>query len=198
MKIMREGKEYELTSDELFNAYLEQEHIFDIQNIENNMEYHLRREEYEILKDNRDFIERAADELRHNQDKHDMDYEYALSEAFRDIKDEFFEKNTKKSYFEISVTYGPHDGDGYSVFVELDGPASEQDAVDKAVNDCLFHEPEDAGNIDFVEEIGEDVYLQCTGRKTESLSLDEKMVTAGAKVSSSIGKNSKGLEKDRS
>lgn len=88
MKIIREGKEIELTPDEIFQAYLEQEHLFDIQNIENNMEYHLSEEEYEELKDNRDFIEEATDELRHNQDKHDMDYEYALRNE-RDLTLEF-------------------------------------------------------------------------------------------------------------
>jgi len=81
--------EIELTADEIFNTYLEQEWLFDVQNIENNMEYHLSEEEYEILKENRDFIESAAQELRHNQDKHDMDYEYALEEAFKSIKEKY-------------------------------------------------------------------------------------------------------------
>lgn len=37
MKIIRDNKEIELTENELFNAYEEQQHLFDIQNIEDNM-----------------------------------------------------------------------------------------------------------------------------------------------------------------
>lgn len=86
MKIIREGKEIELTKDELFNAYMEQENIFDIQNIEDNMENYLEEPEYELLKNNKEFIEEAANELRRNQDKYDMDYENAIREAFEDVK----------------------------------------------------------------------------------------------------------------
>ena len=71
----------------------------------------------------------------------------------------------EKSYFDIHVTYGPADSDGYSVFVEFDGLAGEQDAVDKAVEDCLFHEPEDIGKIDYVAEIDEETYFQSTGKE---------------------------------
>lgn len=86
MKIIREGKEIELTREELFNAYMEQENIFDIQNIEDNMEKYLEESEYGLLKDNKQFVEEAASELRRNQDKYDMDYENAIREAFEEIK----------------------------------------------------------------------------------------------------------------
>ena len=92
MKITRDGKEYELTSDELYNAYIEQEGIFDRENIENNMELYLDEEAYELLKDNDDFIEEAAQKLRRNQDKYDMNYEYALSDAFQSVKKEFLKE----------------------------------------------------------------------------------------------------------
>ena len=87
MVIVRDGKEIELTKDEIYQAYLEQESMFDLENIDLNMETYLSKEEYELLKDNKDFMEEAAYELRRNQDKYDMDYEFALKEAFDTIKD---------------------------------------------------------------------------------------------------------------
>lgn len=91
MKIIREGKEIELTREELFNAYLEQENIFDIQNIEDNMENYLDESEYDLLKDNKEFIEDTANELRRNQDKYDIDYENAIREAFEETKLKYLE-----------------------------------------------------------------------------------------------------------
>lgn len=102
MKIIRDGIEIELTSDELFNAYLEQESLFDIENIENNMAYYLNEEEYEKLKDNRDFIESAAYELRHNQDKHNMDFEFAIRDAFQDTKEKYLKKSLDENILEAS------------------------------------------------------------------------------------------------
>lgn len=93
MKIIREGKEIKLTREELFNAYIEQENIFDIQNIEDNMENYLEESEYDLLKDNKQFIEDAASELRRNQDKYDMDYENVIREAFEETKLKYLESN---------------------------------------------------------------------------------------------------------
>lgn len=93
MKIIRDGIEIELTREELFNAYMEQENIFDIQNIEDNMENYLDESEYNLLKDNKEFIENTASELRRNQDKYDMDHENAIREAFEDTKLEYLENN---------------------------------------------------------------------------------------------------------
>ncbi len=91
MKIIREGKEIELTSEELFNAYMEQVNVFDIQNIEENMENYLEESEYDLLKNNNRFIEDTANELRRNQDKYDMDYENAIREAFHKTKLKYLE-----------------------------------------------------------------------------------------------------------
>ena len=44
MKIIRDGKEFELTSEELFNAYTEQRWLFAVENIEMNMENYLEDE----------------------------------------------------------------------------------------------------------------------------------------------------------
>lgn len=88
MKIIRDGKEIELTSDELFQAYEEQEWIYDIQNIEDHMAEYLDDGEYEKLKDNRNFIESAAKLLREKQDK-GSNYETAMQDAFDEIKPGF-------------------------------------------------------------------------------------------------------------
>ncbi len=86
MKIIRDGKEIKLTSEELRNAYYEQRDLFDIQDIEGNMEVYLTWEEHYTLQGNEDFIKDAANELRINQDKYDMDFESAIKEAFREAK----------------------------------------------------------------------------------------------------------------
>ena len=86
MKIVRDGKEIELTKDEIFKAYLEQESMYDIENIEENMSNFLSEDEYEILKDKETFISDAASLLRLNQDKYDMSYECALNDAFEQTK----------------------------------------------------------------------------------------------------------------
>lgn len=86
MKIVREGKEIELTEEELYTAYREQRSIMDVENIEANMECYLDKDEYEALKDNEDFIKDAADELRRLQDVCNMNYVHALNAAFEKIK----------------------------------------------------------------------------------------------------------------
>lgn len=89
MKITREGKEFELTAEELFQAYQEQERLFDRMNIEHNLENYVSSEEYSRLKGNTDFMEAAAELLRENQDDKNMDYETALSQAIYDTAREF-------------------------------------------------------------------------------------------------------------
>lgn len=91
MKFIRDGKEFELTREELFNAYVEQRWLFAVENIEMNMENYLEDDEYEILKDNREFMEDAAHELVRNEDKYNMDYSEALKDAIEDTKDRYLE-----------------------------------------------------------------------------------------------------------
>lgn len=86
MKIIRNGQEFELSKDELFKAYKEQQALFDTQIINDNMEKYLDKTEYAALKNNQSFIEETASELRRNQDKYDMDYEYAIRKAFETTK----------------------------------------------------------------------------------------------------------------
>lgn len=91
MKIVRDGKEIELTEDEVFNTYLEQEHLFDVELVKGNMEGYLEDGEYEKLKDNVDFIETTANLFRQKKDE-GLYYEFALGEAFAEAQKEFIEK----------------------------------------------------------------------------------------------------------
>ena len=81
MKIIRNGQEIELTKEELNEAYEEQQHILDIQNIQSNIEHYLDEDEYEQLRDNQEFIEDAAYELRENLDRYGMEFDYAIKDA---------------------------------------------------------------------------------------------------------------------
>ena len=88
MKIVRDGKEIELTDEELFRAYQEQERIYDMQNIEDNMAAYLDEKEHEKLEDNQSFIEKAAGILRERLDE-GWNYDNALSEPFNEAKPYF-------------------------------------------------------------------------------------------------------------
>lgn len=97
MKIQREVNgqvmEFELTSEELFAAFEEQEHLFDIQDVKNKFESELDPNEFEethgfpmdLVMGNQDLLEEMAWESRHNQDKHGMEWEYARDDAIKDI-----------------------------------------------------------------------------------------------------------------
>lgn len=89
MKIKREinGKmiEIELTSRELYQAYCEQEHLFDMESCRD--EFSMRYSEegwYENVSDeDRDFIiEEVAIILRRNLDKYDVTFDYGMDLAF--------------------------------------------------------------------------------------------------------------------
>lgn len=95
MKIIRGKQEFNLTKKELLDAYLEQEHLFDIQDIKNNMSLYLDEEEYEKLKNNNVFIEEAAGNLRRNQDKYNMDYECAIKKAIIDARIKYISKESE-------------------------------------------------------------------------------------------------------
>lgn len=63
MKIIRNGAEFELTKEELFEAYIEQEHIWDIDYVRNTL---LDFEEYDSIPENKreDVIEKVATAMR--------------------------------------------------------------------------------------------------------------------------------------
>lgn len=84
MEIYRFGKKIILTEQELFLAYEEQESIYDMENVRENMGTYLTAEQYVKLKGNKSFIEEAAFLLRTYLDRNNMTYEYAIAEAIKD------------------------------------------------------------------------------------------------------------------
>lgn len=60
MEIYREGKKIILTEQELFLAYEEQENIYDMENVRENIGAYLTEEQYPKFKGNQSFIEKAA------------------------------------------------------------------------------------------------------------------------------------------
>lgn len=93
MKIIRDGKEIELTPNELFQAYEEQEHAFDKGDVESELDcfdddylienYGMTREQIDV------FIDEMAYRMRRYMDKYDMSFEYARDEAIRDVAKEY-------------------------------------------------------------------------------------------------------------
>lgn len=93
MKIKRtiDGKEteFELTGEELYQAFVEQELQFDIANVRIffedytdeafQNEYGMSRQEVE------GYFEDIACQLRRNINKYDMNFDYALSYAISDV-----------------------------------------------------------------------------------------------------------------
>lgn len=94
MKIIREGKEIELTPEELYEAYKEQQEIYDTQNIENNMAEYLDSNIYEQLKNNTAYIEEATDLFRSYLEESEMSYEFAVREAIRDTAKKYIKSQT--------------------------------------------------------------------------------------------------------
>ncbi|MCI8728026.1 MAG: hypothetical protein HFG66_18400 [Hungatella sp.] len=84
MEIYRDGKKITLTEQEVFLAYEEQENLYDMENVKENMGSYLTAEQYVKLKENQSFIEKAAFLLRTYLDKNFKTYEYAIAEAIKD------------------------------------------------------------------------------------------------------------------
>lgn len=78
--------EIELTKEELFEAYCEQQYIWDVESCRDNLHSGIYNGEgwYENLDKETEnaIIEDAAYHLRRNIDKYDMHYEYAMDDAF--------------------------------------------------------------------------------------------------------------------
>lgn len=92
MKIVRNGVEYELTARELTDAYYEQEHLFDVEDAQNVLQFIVDEgvDEPEriaaakaILADANKLAD-CAYQKRRNMEKYGMDWEYALDEAMKD------------------------------------------------------------------------------------------------------------------
>ena len=74
MTIYRDGKEYALTEEEMEKAYLEQDHKYNLENIKDSMDYYLNPEDYNILKDNNDFVKEVTD-------RYEREFVYGMNEA---------------------------------------------------------------------------------------------------------------------
>lgn len=93
MKIKREidGKEFEfeLTPQELYEAFAEQEFQFDLESVRCYFEDYSDDDLYEGYTMTREELEASfediAVQLRRNIDKYDMSYEYALPAAVSDV-----------------------------------------------------------------------------------------------------------------
>ena len=85
--------EFELTPEEVSAIYYEQQHMFDIQDIRNKFEGEMDPGEFEdeygfpveLVLDNESLLEEMAQESRHNQDKHGMDWQFARNDAIKDV-----------------------------------------------------------------------------------------------------------------
>lgn len=88
MQILRDGKKYELTETELFQAYKEQEHVYDKETILDEIRWYddVIFKEYGLSrKQAYEFVDDMAYEYRLNMDKYGMDYEHAVPDAIKTI-----------------------------------------------------------------------------------------------------------------
>lgn len=84
-----EERIFVLTSMELFNAYSEQEHIWDVDYVESQLESGLFEEIEDFCvgeADRAEIAEEIASEMRRQINKYDLSQEYAFTEAFHEIR----------------------------------------------------------------------------------------------------------------
>lgn len=104
MKIKRMEYEFELTSEELRNAYYEQEHLYDIKDVINYIsdmskeEFDKEFKEYSIkseseLLDNEELLSKVAYRKREYIDDYGMLWSEAVREALNDVLTEENENN---------------------------------------------------------------------------------------------------------
>lgn len=78
---------FRLTDQELFNAFEEQQHSYDMQDVESSFDMYGDAEFYDTFGVKKrwlgDDMEDIAYEMRRNMDKYDMDRQFALEEAIR-------------------------------------------------------------------------------------------------------------------
>lgn len=93
MKISRmvngETKEFILTKDELYNAFEEQQHIFDMEDVRSYFDNYSEEDylrEYGLSSDAvKDRFSEIAYEMRRNIDKYDMDWRCAREAAIGEL-----------------------------------------------------------------------------------------------------------------
>ncbi len=89
MKIIRDGKEIELTPNELYQAYEEQEHILDMEEVRFTLDCYdddYLAEEYGMTREQLDeLVSEMAYRMRKYMDKYEMSMEYAKNDAINEI-----------------------------------------------------------------------------------------------------------------
>ncbi len=101
MIIIRNGIEIELTSEELLQAYQEQEHIFSRDNILENMDQYVDDNLCEELKEDKRFLDSAVYWLEKYSKEYGYDYEDSIEQAFKESLQERemkIERNREKKY----------------------------------------------------------------------------------------------------
>lgn len=93
MKITRDGKEYELTSTELWLAFNEQQHLNDISDIDLNVADYLSEEEMKTIGSLNKFYDDAAYALRSNIDDLGMEFDIAIAKAIEDTRADYIGGN---------------------------------------------------------------------------------------------------------
>lgn len=91
MKIVRNGIEIELTGEELCNAYYEQQFLFDREDCRYTLTEFLTESQMNAIIGNKidEILDFAANQLRRNLDKYEMDFFYARDQAVCDTLKEF-------------------------------------------------------------------------------------------------------------
>lgn len=92
MTIVRDGKTFELTDRELSEAYFEQEHLFDIEDVQGELESivsaDVDEEEYvaaaQRILNSLELLSDCARDKRRNTDRYGMAWDAATTEAVKD------------------------------------------------------------------------------------------------------------------
>lgn len=95
MHVIREGKEIQLTENELFAAYKEQKQKFAKENIQSYVEDNPQYKEYESLIHNEDFLLHASTNLLRYEEKELYNYEDSIKEAIKEARDKILEKEER-------------------------------------------------------------------------------------------------------
>lgn len=107
MKIIRNGKEIELTSNELKDAYYECEHKWDVSFLREQMEYVIEYDNYELVELAERFLhdDNFADRVAYRYRKYADDYPSGdeewdcITSALKYIAKETYEKRTKEKRY---------------------------------------------------------------------------------------------------
>lgn len=104
MKIIRDSKEYELTSEELQQAFCEQQHLNDVAYVDYCLWEYLSDEELKKLGSNSEFIDETAYGMRTFIDELGMSFDLSMSRIIDEIKDKYL--NYDRLFYSIDEIDG--------------------------------------------------------------------------------------------